>query len=551
VPAAGSPFSTPNLGAALLGAGRTFIGYSEDLPAVGSTVGISGNYARKHNPWVNWQNTPQGTNQLPPDLNKPFFTSGGTPLPFYGDVNAPTDYSALPHVSIVVPNLQNDMHDGTIAQADTWLINYIQPYADWAVSNNSLLIVTWDEDESASRNLIPTIFHGPMIVPGNYPQTWTLHNILRTVEDMYGTTHSGSAGSVRPIVGCFNTDGPIATKTFRQGGDGYVDAHDTYIEQANPNNTHTADTLITIDGSPLTQGLIRFENIIGNGVGQLPQGVTILSAKLMLLTGSNSANGDTSLSTMLAYRMLSPWTDTATWNSLVGGVSADGTEASATADFGVVPNKINIWAIFDVTGSVQASANDPNHNYGWLIQAGGTDEWRWRSSDASLLADRPVLDITYDPTSCRAAISQQPAGLRANVGDAVTLTVSAAGTSPLSYQWRIGGVNLSDGGSISGATTSGLTIDPVGLGDAGSYDVVVTNPCGPSTSLAASLIVCPQAPNGDLNGDGFVDGGDIAPFVGAVLIGSTAASDLCPGDFSLNLVVDEADSPAFVSALLQ
>src|SRR6185295_18830333 len=38
VPAPGSPFSTRNLGAALIAAGRTFAGYSEDLPAVGSTV---------------------------------------------------------------------------------------------------------------------------------------------------------------------------------------------------------------------------------------------------------------------------------------------------------------------------------------------------------------------------------------------------------------------------------------------------------------------------------------------------------------------------------
>ena len=38
--------------------GRTFVGYSEDLPSVGftgdSAGGVSG-YVRKHNPWVNWQ----------------------------------------------------------------------------------------------------------------------------------------------------------------------------------------------------------------------------------------------------------------------------------------------------------------------------------------------------------------------------------------------------------------------------------------------------------------------------------------------------------------
>src|SRR5215204_3202697 len=46
VPAPGAPFTTPNLGAALLGAGKSFAIYSEDLPVVGSTVDVSGDYAR-------------------------------------------------------------------------------------------------------------------------------------------------------------------------------------------------------------------------------------------------------------------------------------------------------------------------------------------------------------------------------------------------------------------------------------------------------------------------------------------------------------------------
>src|SRR5205085_1317939 len=51
----GTAFTTPNLGAAL-GAGK-FVGYSEDLPAVGSQVETAALYARKHSPWTNWQGT--------------------------------------------------------------------------------------------------------------------------------------------------------------------------------------------------------------------------------------------------------------------------------------------------------------------------------------------------------------------------------------------------------------------------------------------------------------------------------------------------------------
>src|SRR5262249_22516925 len=63
----------------------------------------------------------------------------------------------------------------------------------------------------------------------------------------------------------------------------------------------------------------------------------------------------------------------------------------------------------------------------------------------------------------------------------------ASGTPSPTYQWRRAGVPLSDGGEVSGATTSTLTISPVGAGDIGSYDVVVTNACGSATSTAASL----------------------------------------------------------------
>ena len=48
---------------------------------------------------------------------------------------------------------------------------------------------------------------------------------------------------------------------------------------------------------------------------------------------------------------------------------------------------------------------------------------------------------------------------------------------------------LSDGGTISGAHTATLTIDPVAFTDAGSYDVVVTDSCTNATSNAAALSV--------------------------------------------------------------
>jgi len=173
-------FSTQNEESELLTAGKTFVGYSEGLPAVGSEVCTSGEYARKHVPWTDFSNDPSANNQP--------FTSFPT-----------TNFANLPTVSWVIPDLLDDMHDGTISQGDTWLKNNLASYVTWAQTNNSLLIVTWDEDQGTSVNQIPTIFVGPMVKVGKYSEKINHYNVLRTIEDMYSLPHLGHSAAVKPI----------------------------------------------------------------------------------------------------------------------------------------------------------------------------------------------------------------------------------------------------------------------------------------------------------------------------------------------------------------
>ena len=171
----------PNLGSELLAAGHTFIGFAEGLPAVGSTVCSAGEYARKHAPWVNFSN-------VPPTLSVPF-----SAFP------APENYARLPTVSFVIPDGNNDMHDGSIAQGDAWLNRHMTAYANWAKANNSLLIVTWDEDDGGSRNQIPTVFYGAHVRPGTYNDTISHYNVLSTLEQMYGLPKTGHAANA-PVI---------------------------------------------------------------------------------------------------------------------------------------------------------------------------------------------------------------------------------------------------------------------------------------------------------------------------------------------------------------
>jgi hypothetical protein len=186
-------FTTPNLGQALLAAGLTFAGYSEDLPSMGSLVCRMGLYERKHNPWVNWQNSIN--NGIPATANLPM-------------TSFPTEYSKLPTVSVIVPNQANDMHNGknpeAIQAGDRWLQKHLDAYVQWAQQHNSLLIVTWDEDNKKENNRILTLFVGPMVQAGRYEQRITHYNVLRTLEDLYGLSHAGASADAAPITKIWN-----------------------------------------------------------------------------------------------------------------------------------------------------------------------------------------------------------------------------------------------------------------------------------------------------------------------------------------------------------
>ena len=171
----------PNIASELLATGRTFGGYSEDLPAVGSTVCSAGKYARKHVPWVNFSN-------VPATVSVPF-----SAFP------APGNYASLPTLSFVIPNNDNNMHDGSIAQGDAWLNSRMSAYANWAKTNNSLLILTWDEDDGGPRNQIPTVFYGAHVQPGSYNETISHYNVLSTLEEMYGLPKTGYAATA-PVI---------------------------------------------------------------------------------------------------------------------------------------------------------------------------------------------------------------------------------------------------------------------------------------------------------------------------------------------------------------
>jgi acid phosphatase len=181
-PARGVSPEAPNLGSELLAAHMTFAGYSEALPATGSIVCAAGTYARKHAPWVAFADIPKADNRPMTAL--------------------PVDYSDLPTVAFLIPDVDDDMHDGTIAEGDTWLAHNVKPLLAWADLHDALVVITWDEGYDPA-NTIPTIFYGPMVKRGRYAARVNHYSTLRTLEDMYGLKRTGAAATAKPIADCW------------------------------------------------------------------------------------------------------------------------------------------------------------------------------------------------------------------------------------------------------------------------------------------------------------------------------------------------------------
>ena len=223
------PFKSNNLAAQLIANGLSFKGYAESLPSIGFKGNSNGPYVRKHVPWISFANIPNGTT---------FATSVN--VRFKDFPKDTSNFKNLPTVSIIVPNLNNDMHDGSITIGDTWLKTNLDKYYQWAKKHNSLLILTFDESSDSSgmtgltnpdinpdscsdmeknscldkQNKIVTIFAGAHIIPGNYPEGKGINhvNILRTIEHLYGLSKAGQQQKNAATYGI--TDNYIITDVF-------------------------------------------------------------------------------------------------------------------------------------------------------------------------------------------------------------------------------------------------------------------------------------------------------------------------------------------------
>jgi hypothetical protein len=201
------------------------------------------------------------------------------------------------------------------------------------------------------------------------------------------------------------------TVSFQNGVNGYTGTFDRKIDERVGTNEFDGSTVQNyfLDGyapaptnSPDAQGLIRFDNVIGAGAGQVPVGAFILDAQLQLTTsqvGSAQTNGPWGVS-----RLLQPFDSTTSYfanypsSDPLGSRGAWWQDAYSARPTGGYPGQL--------AGSVDSAPirpivqawSDGQTNNGVVVQSGfmGTsDGWSIQTTGNNNPAFRPKLGVTY------------------------------------------------------------------------------------------------------------------------------------------------------------
>ncbi len=333
-------------------------------------------------------------------------------------------------------------------------------------------------------------------------------------------------------------------------------------------STNTIRTVATDNGSPPLSATNSFQVVVtpANTAPVLPLQSDRTIAELTVLTVTNTASDTDSPPNTLTYALLAAPSGAAisasgviTWtpseaqgpgtNTFTTRVTDDGTPPlSATNSFTVVVTEVNsaptlpaqanrtIAALTTLvvtnTGSDQdIPANALSYTLlaaptGATISPAGVITWTPSQAQApsTNAITTQVTDNGVPPLSATNSflvivtqsntppvITSQPVSRTNNAGTTATFSVTATGSS-LTYQWIKNATNnLINGGNISGATTSLLTISNVSASDAASYTVLVTNSGGSVLSSPAILTVVSTNTGAQLFADDFTRGTDPGP----------------------------------------
>jgi Planctomycete extracellular len=181
---------------------------------------------------------------------------------------------------------------------------------------------------------------------------------------------------------------------------------DTQIRQNAPTTSYgttTSELLVDFPDAGTnnaSHAMLQFTHVFGSGIGQIPLGSQIVSAKLVI-DSTNPGHG------AKLHRMLVPWDGSTTWNAWNSdGIQANDLEAASNHNASVGSSTLSPLVpvdselTIDVATDVRAWASgSPNHGWAMLPWSNGTNEWGFSPSEVVSFGDRPLLEIEWIPPS--------------------------------------------------------------------------------------------------------------------------------------------------------
>ena len=193
----GPPAAHPLAVASIFEQARSARSYEESMP-VNCAAASSGDYAVKHNPEAYYTRIRNACSANDVPL--------GTPSA--GALAQALTTSALPAFAFVTPNLCNDMHDCPTASGDAGSRagSRRSPRSPAYRAGDTVVFITWDENDGANGNQVATIVVSPSTRPGTRSrEAFTHYSLLRTTEELLGIrAHLGLATGAASMRTAFN-----------------------------------------------------------------------------------------------------------------------------------------------------------------------------------------------------------------------------------------------------------------------------------------------------------------------------------------------------------
>lgn len=190
--------NAPNLGEQLSGADISWMGYFQDVPGTCYTGATAGNYAKRHNPFIYYDDIARNRSLC-------------SHLVGFGALDTALSSGHLPTFTWITPNVCNDTHNCGVGSGDAFLAHLV-PKLLSAIGPHGFVVITWDEGTSnngccsvARGGHIPTIVAGPDVIPGGRDKTPIDHyGVLATIERALGLpllagAQNGANGSLAPL----------------------------------------------------------------------------------------------------------------------------------------------------------------------------------------------------------------------------------------------------------------------------------------------------------------------------------------------------------------